>query len=515
MAEPILGEALALQSNFQPDTTPLLTRSLMRAEEMDLKRAINAQKQLEAEQKAKAQIARSINFTDPKVGLRFIPKVREVVTNATYDLMNTQDPYESLRKKKDTEIELTRIEQLYGATDKRVENLVTQGHILPKKLAEGVIRSDDKMIEEARDYNLLFPYYNIEKDPEYGIPVVAIGQAPPKRVENRNKLYQDYIGEALQSMQMRRTGDRVYNKDITKAQLNDLDFRRIARNSVNDESLLATVLSENEELAMQMLRDKLAKLPKGTTDETGEILQGIRQEIGAELAYQELKGQYATKFGVLAKPSESNFQFDFSGGANINGKYFNPSEETLVKYDDEDKLRAAVELGVFDQKTLDIAKQTNDPKLLNVLKKRAENVQLIGVTPANVSVNNIKDAQGKIRKLDAISIVYRPSVAVDKGSVKEGEWFITGSEEIKDRDKTIKKSVFLPLDEVTEPQMQSIFKVSKNDFQNILTNRLRAAGMGNYRYSTKSKGNTRISQKKNVSSQPQKTTPTVRGGNVR
>jgi hypothetical protein len=88
MAEPILGEGLALQSNWQPDTSKVITAGTGKLLDMDLKKQIAKQKAEEEKTKRLQQIASSIKVDVPKVNTHFLPEAQKLYTNAAAEILN-------------------------------------------------------------------------------------------------------------------------------------------------------------------------------------------------------------------------------------------------------------------------------------------------------------------------------------------------------------------------------------------------------------------------------------------
>lgn len=74
MAEPILGQALALQSEFRPDTTQVLTKAVDKLGNVTLKKQIAEQKAAEAKAKRLQEIMGAIKLDGAKVNRHFLPE---------------------------------------------------------------------------------------------------------------------------------------------------------------------------------------------------------------------------------------------------------------------------------------------------------------------------------------------------------------------------------------------------------------------------------------------------------
>lgn len=76
MAEPILGQALALQSEFRPDTSQVLTRAVDKIGNATLKKQIAEQKAAEAKAKRLQEIMGAVKLEGAKVNRHFLPEAQ-------------------------------------------------------------------------------------------------------------------------------------------------------------------------------------------------------------------------------------------------------------------------------------------------------------------------------------------------------------------------------------------------------------------------------------------------------
>ena len=77
MAEPILGQALALQSEFRPDTSQVLTRAVDKIGNVTLKKQLAAQKAAEAKAKREQEILSAVKLDGAKVNKHFLPEAQK------------------------------------------------------------------------------------------------------------------------------------------------------------------------------------------------------------------------------------------------------------------------------------------------------------------------------------------------------------------------------------------------------------------------------------------------------
>ena len=82
MAEPILGQALALQSEFRPDTSQVLTRAVDKIGNATLKKQIAEQKAAEAKAKRQQEIAGMVKLDGVKVNTHYAQDVKNIVSDS-------------------------------------------------------------------------------------------------------------------------------------------------------------------------------------------------------------------------------------------------------------------------------------------------------------------------------------------------------------------------------------------------------------------------------------------------
>ena len=76
MAEPILGQALALQSEFRPDTTQVLTKAVSKIGDVTLKKQLAEAKAAETKAKRQQEIMGAVKLDGAKVNRHFLPEAQ-------------------------------------------------------------------------------------------------------------------------------------------------------------------------------------------------------------------------------------------------------------------------------------------------------------------------------------------------------------------------------------------------------------------------------------------------------
>ena len=182
MAEPILGEALALQSNRAPDTSKVITAGTGKMLDIGLKKEIAKQKAEEERAKRNQQIMSSIKVDVPKVNLHLLPEAQKLFTNATSELTQAAMKGDTFGKA-----------QIEGKYNMLFNNLALQSQAIDKFLSsetQGFIVPQEVKVafsmpkEEGQAYlkDLL------NKKPEYRtlVDVNEYGDYAFNSVKNRN-----------------------------------------------------------------------------------------------------------------------------------------------------------------------------------------------------------------------------------------------------------------------------------------------------------------------------------------
>ncbi len=163
MAEPILGEGLALQSNWQPDTSKVITAGTGKLLDIDLRKQIAKQKAEEAKAKEEMLIASKFTLKTPKISIHNVDRAKDIATKSTADAIRMArmgDLVGAQNSINQGQAELNAIE----VADKQLQQFVTsKGNLLPEKLIAGLQmrKSDakpylDKVLTENPEYAEIF-----------------------------------------------------------------------------------------------------------------------------------------------------------------------------------------------------------------------------------------------------------------------------------------------------------------------------------------------------------------------
>jgi hypothetical protein len=161
MAEPILGQALALQSEFRPDTTQVLTKAVDKIGNATLKKQIAEAKAAEAKAKRQQEIAGMVKLDGVKVNTHYAQDVKDIVSDSYAKMIEASQRGDGIainQLKTQAELELKNKVQQSEDQNKFLES-EKQGFIVPQqiKIAFGMPRAEGQKYLKAL----------LEQNPEY------------------------------------------------------------------------------------------------------------------------------------------------------------------------------------------------------------------------------------------------------------------------------------------------------------------------------------------------------------
>jgi len=136
MAEPILGQALALQSEFRPDTTQVLTKAVDKIGNVTLKKQLAAQKAAEARAKREQEILSAVKLDGAKVNRHFLPEAQKKYAQGIAQMQEYAMKGDILgvnNLKGQLEMEFDNLAKQSDAVDKFIDS-EKQGFIVPQEL---------------------------------------------------------------------------------------------------------------------------------------------------------------------------------------------------------------------------------------------------------------------------------------------------------------------------------------------------------------------------------------------
>lgn len=136
MAEPILGQALALQSEFRPDTSQVLTRAVDKIGNVTLKKQLAAQKAAEAKAKREQEIAGMVKLDGAKVNTHFAQDVKDVVADSYAKMIEASQRGDIIavnQLKTEADIKLKNLVQ-QSEDQEKYKSLEQQGYYIPPQV---------------------------------------------------------------------------------------------------------------------------------------------------------------------------------------------------------------------------------------------------------------------------------------------------------------------------------------------------------------------------------------------
>ena len=268
MAEPTLGEGLALQSNWAPDTSKVITAGTGKMLDMSLKKEIAKQKAEEAAAKEKLLIASKYGLKAPKISMHNLEDAQNVASQYTQssiskayagDLIGAQ---EELFK---GQTELAAIEQ----RDKQMLNFINsseKGFLIPEDLKAGFqMRKKEgqeylnKLIAEKPEYSEIF-----QRD-EYG----NYTYSPVKNIDLTED-YKDIINNNASQFALM-SYKNVGGSQIKEYKIQDARIDALSKEMAKDRNYVVNALLKDKQGVNEQISLVSKSNPSLTKDEAAEI----------------------------------------------------------------------------------------------------------------------------------------------------------------------------------------------------------------------------------------------------
>jgi hypothetical protein len=315
MAEPILGQALALQSEFRPDTTQVLTRAVSKIGDVTLKKQLAEAKSAEAKAKREQDIMAAIKLKSGKLGVHYVGDAQKLLTQGISEITEAtqkgdlakkvllegqyQTALDNLVKENETLDNFKKTKQQGGLIPAPVE----LGFDMPRAQANEYFK---KLLVENPEYRLIFdqtpegyytfnPIKKIDEASEYGKLINA--NAREFAVENVEK---------------------INGKDIVSYKIADSRINDLANLLASDDTYRANALINNKQAVNNEIQSALKANPALTQEEAQEIgiksyfvknLQSANQDFSVSNTPKPPSASGGVKVKILAKdfsPTELN-----------------------------------------------------------------------------------------------------------------------------------------------------------------------------------------------------------------
>lgn len=312
MAEPTLGEGLALQSNWAPDTSKVITAGTGKMLDMGLKKELAKQKAAEAASKERLQIASKYGLKSPKISMHNLEDAQSVAAQYTQSAITKANQGDYIGAQDDLfkgQTELAAIE----TRDKQMLNFIgssEKGFLIPEDLKAGFqMRKKEgqeylnKLIAEKPEYSEVFQV------DEYG----NYTYSPVKNID----LTEDYKG--------------IINKNAS--QFAEVSYKNLGGRQIQEYKIQDARI---DDLAQEMTKDRnytvnaLLKDKAGVNEQIALVLKAnpsLPKDKASEIGFQN----YFKKQLQSANQDFSSNQLKTSGGgasqkSKLTEKDFSPSE---------------------------------------------------------------------------------------------------------------------------------------------------------------------------------------------
>jgi hypothetical protein len=466
MAEPILGEALALQSNFKPDTTPVLTKSLLRAEEMDMRKALAKQKAEEAKQKRLDAATSAIKPFEAKLNPYFLPEGQKTFSGLITGMMEARKQgrdLDAVQLQQQGVLEAQRL-QLRNDEMERFFNLPEKEFLNDKEL-----RSIRNMPAEKGRGEL---GKLLERRPELRVMVSQDEQGDPIFNPIKNIPIEDELGKIM------RDNERLFTEKVGSRKKDANTFEFVYKMPKDKVEALATELSLNPEIQANIIFKERAGYD-AVYDKIVKDNPNLDPMQAQQKAVQLLLDAKIEKINQKTEdssvPTGSGFNISVGGGYKVGENVFNP---TLA--DPAFNLGAYKKAGIIDDNYTETFDKLSPEKQQEAITRIQKNVgDLLSISGPNKAGYSLVNEDGKKVYLDNIDFVYVPKTVGGKG----GQWMVKGVSKEKKGDWTVENLEYIPINEKTYGNIISIYpKMTEKDIVTMFNQRMQDGGIKNDRF---------------------------------
>ena len=290
MAEPILGQALALQSEFRPDTTQVLTKAVSKIGDVTLKKQLAEAKAAEIKAKRQQEIMGAVKLDGAKVNRHFLPEAQRRYAEGIAQMQ------ESAMKG-----DIMGVNNLKGQLEMEFNNLSEQSKALDN-------------------------FLSLKKQGFYIAPEIEAAFAMPKAEGQAylKKVYEEKP-ELKGIVDVNQYGDYVFNP------IKDLDLQADFRDVVTKNELLFK--PTGQKVVDQTTKDQLEvyKIPKANIQEFA-LLKSQDPEIKANIILKDKAG-FATYVNQVktANPNATPEQIENTALVSYIGDKLEKINEKTVK----------------------------------------------------------------------------------------------------------------------------------------------------------------------------------------
>jgi len=467
MAE-TLGEGLALQSSFKPTTEPILTKSLLRADEMDMKKALQKQKQEEARLKREKDIYGRIKTFDAKLNPYYQSKAKQDYANyisQSLEAARNQDMDAAVQLEQDFKMRAQAYKQQSDAMDNFVK-LGQQGFLVPQEISrirelphEQADAELKKLLQERPEFSTIV---NVGDNGEImfnPIKNVDVNKYLTDVLENNKELATEQVGSKMLDKNTREFIKRIPKDKIAL----------IAQDLALDPNVQGNLIFKDRK-AYDAIYDKIEAANPNINPQDAKLMAM------KELVQTKLEGLNRRAERSDVPTGKGGFAINFgNGGATIGRNQFN---YTLA--DPSQSLGAYQKAGIIDENYIKTLK-TQSPEQQQAAADRVRtNVgDLLSISGPNKGGYSLIDDKGKKVYLDNIDFVYVPKTVGGKG----GQWMVKGVSRTGTDSSATEKIEYIPITEKTYGNVISIYpELTKDQLVEMFNDRMRQGGIKNDKF---------------------------------
>ena len=416
MAEPILGQALALQSEFRPDTSQVLTRAVDKIGNVTLKKQLAEAKAAEAKAKRQQEIAGMVKLDGVKVNTHYAQDVKDIVSNSYAKMIEAEQRGDGIavsRLKTEAQIELqNKVQQ--SEDQEKFKALEQQGFYIPEKIKTALSMSRPEAQKYLTEIFKTNPeYQTILNFDQYGnyaykpVKNLDLDKDFQARINAMDNLFVPTPSKSVNA----RTSDEYQIYAIPE------EFLRKEAKMLSQDPDVIDIVNLKHKPELQAIVGEIKKV-NPNIDNTAAILQGVEQYV-----YQGLKSRSEKTVKSNIPQGKSGLEMNFgSGFKTASGWIVTPTSGTRVKEEDPTLIDRLKVLNTArrkaGQKTLTYQEAYGTPEA-DYDEIYFENKDV----PEN---KTFKIPDGKGGFFDMIPVAVRRQSGVDKKTNKDFPWKLSG-----------------------------------------------------------------------------------------
>ena len=466
MAEPILGQALALQSEFRPDTSQVLTRAVDKIGNVTLKKQLAEAKAQEAQAKRLQEIMGAVKLDGAKVNRHFLPEAQRRYAEGIASLQESAlkgDIMGVNAKKGQLEMEFANMAKQSDAMDNFL-SLKKQGfYIAPEIEAAFSMPKEQGQAYLKKVYEQKPELKGIVDVNEYGDYVFNPVKDIDLKSDFRKMLTEN---KALLAPTGVKTRNEATKDETEVYKIPESNIKEFAMFKAQDPDIRANIILKQQAEYAPFVAAVKAANPNATPEQ-------IENTALVSFISKKLQDENSALVKSNIPQGKGGLDFNFGGGYKIGNDVFNP---TLS--DPAQSLGAYQKAGILSQNYIDTFNNQSPEKQQDAIARIRNRVgDLLSISGPNKGGYSLLNEQGDKVYLDNIEFVYVPKSAEGKG----GQWMVKGvSKETNKLGKIIENIEFIPINEKTYGNIISIYpKMTSGDIVKMFNQRMKDGNIKN------------------------------------